>query len=409
MFNTIFWIIIVIIVGGHLLGLYLDILNYSMWSDSLPKKLEGIIDHDDYSTSQKYYRVNRKFGNITSSFNVILILSALFAAWFALLDNSLRDMFSNEIVISLMFFGVIGIVSTILSIPFALYSTFTIEERFGFNRTTLKTFIFDQVKGVVLTLLVGAPILALITWIFYSMGENFWIFIWIVITLFSLFMNMFYSELIVPLFNRQMPLEEGSLRDKIEKMAQKAGFSLTNIYTIDGSKRSTKANAYFSGLGPKKRIVLYDTLIKDLTEEEIVAVLAHEIGHYKRRHSLIMMVAGILQTGLLLYLFSIFSNNLLLAKALGTSNISFHISLFAFILIYTPLSMALSIVMNHISRKNEYAADRFAKEMGCGEDLSSGLKKLSVKNLSNLNPHPTFVFFYYSHPPLLDRVKELER
>ena len=409
MLNIFFWLILIIVLLSHFTGLFLDYLNNKMWSDEVPEKLKGIIDNEKYRRSQQYYRENKKFSNIASSFNLIVVLLMLTLAGFALLDTMSRSFTSNEVIITLIFFGSIGVAKNIMGLPFSWYGIFKIEEKYGFNKTTTRIFITDQLKGLFLSIVIGGPVLAFITWIFYVTGEMFWFYIWIVLILFALFMNMFYSELIVPLFNKQRPLEEGELRDEIEMMAKKAQFKLTDIYTIDGSKRSTRANAYFSGIGKKKRIVLYDTLSNDLTNQEIVAVLAHEIGHYKKRHTRTMLFAGIFQTGLMLYIFSLLSDNIMLSRALGAENTSFHISLLAFILIYSPVSLLISLVMNLISRKFEYEADEFARNAYSGLLLASALKKLSVKNLSNMMPHPLYVFFYYSHPPLIDRLKYLEQ
>jgi STE24 endopeptidase len=379
-----------------------------MWSDSVPAKLKDIIDKESYSRSQNYYRENKKVGNIASTINLLVVLVLLFLAGFAWVDSIARIISGNEIIISILFFGIIGLATDIGHMPFNLYGTFVIEQKYGFNNTTLRIFIFDHLKGWMLAAIIGGPLLALIAWIYNETGPLFWVLIWGVISLFSLFMNMFYSELIVPLFNKQKPLEEGELRQAIEKMADKAGFKLSDIYTIDGSKRSSKANAYFSGLGSWKRIVLYDTLTDELSINQIVAVLAHEIGHYKKKHNVVILFSGILQTGLMLYIFSILSGRQELAVAIGADQASFHISLLAFILIYSPVSLVLSIIMNYISRKQEFAADRFSAEVYSAEELSSALTKLSVKNLSNLNPHPAFVSIYYSHPPLLARLKAME-
>jgi STE24 endopeptidase len=235
----------------------------------------------------------------------------------------------------------------------------------------------------------------------------FWIYAWLLAITFTIFMAMFYSSLIVPLFNKQTPLEEGELRDAIKRFTDKVGFKLVNVFVIDGSKRSTKSNAYFTGLGPKKRIVLYDTLINDLSTEEIVAVLAHEIGHYKKRHIYLGLLIGIIQTGLTLFIFSLLISNSSLSAALGGDQPSFHLGLIAFGILYSPISLLTGIMLHQISRHNEYAADRYVKENGDAEALISALKKLSSKNLSNLTPHPAYVFFHYSHPTLLQRIKAL--
>lgn len=408
MYNTYFWLIVSILIMSHMLGVYLDIINGRMWSDIVPSKLKDIIDHDRYRISQNYYRENRRVSNIAATINLGAVLLILSLGGFAWLDSFVRSFVDKEVFITVFFFALIGLSSDLAHLPFKWYGTFVIEEKYGFNKTSTRTFIADHIKTWLLSLAIGGPLLILIAWIFNESGESFWILIWIVITLFSLFMNLFYSELIVPLFNKQKLLEEGELRDKIEKIALSAGFKLSNIYTIDGSKRSTRANAYFSGLGRKKRIVLYDTLSNDLTDNEITAVLSHEMGHYKRRHNLIFLAAGILQTGLMLYIFSLLSGNTGLTSALGGTTPSFHLSLLAFVLVYSPVSFLLSIIMNYISRRHEYEADKFAASIYSADELASALKKLSLKNLSNLNPHPRFVFFYYSHPPLLQRLKALE-
>jgi STE24 endopeptidase len=282
-----------------------------------------------------------------------------------------------------------------------------IEKKYGFNTMTIRTFITDHLKSWALVLLIGIPVLGLITWFYYKTGQFFWLYAWGLITLFSIFMNFFYSELIVPLFNKQKQLEEGPLRKKIEEFAVKTGFKLKNIFIIDGSKRSTKSNAYFSGFGPKKRIVLYDTLLKEFTEEEIVAVLAHEIGHYKKKHVLVMLISSFVVTGLMLYLFSLVVNNPELSQALGAKSSSFHLGLIVFGILYSPLSLVIGLGANIVSRRNEFAADRFVKENYDSAVLAGALKKLSVKNLSNMLPHPVYVFFHYSHPPLLQRLEKL--
>jgi STE24 endopeptidase len=304
-------------------------------------------------------------------------------------------------------------------LPFDYYHVFVLEEKFGFNRTTVRTFILDRLKGLLLSLIIGAGLLSLIILIYESTGNYFWVIVWAVITFFMIFMSMFYSNLIVPLFNKQKPLDKGLLRDAIEQFAGKVGFKLKNIYIIDGSKRSKKANAYFTGLGMKKRIVLYDTLIQDHTIEELVAVLAHEIGHYKKKHSLMGIFLSTFQTGVMLFILSLFiRKDSTVAQALcqalsGLSGLeikqSFHVGILAFGLLYSPLSFILGLIMNQISRKHEYAADRFAGINYNTVALMDALKKLSVNNLSNLRPHPAYVFFYYSHPTLLQRLHSLQK
>lgn len=409
MAEVIFIIIISILVLDFILDRYLDRKNSSLWSNELPKELEGIYDAEKYKKSQDYEKTKHKYSLITDSFGLLLILSMLFFSGFAYIDSIARTFSDNTIIISLIFFGIIGLAFDLLNTPFDIYATFVIEERFGFNRTTKKTFILDKVKGWFLSGIIGGGLLLLIMWIYDVTGSWFWLVAWCSVSGFMIFMAMFYSSLIVPMFNKQKPLENGPLRDEIQKFATKTGFKLDNIYVIDGSKRSSKANAYFSGLGAKKRIVLYDTLIKDHTIEELVAVLAHEIGHYKKKHSFKGILFSIAHTGLLFFILSFFLGNTMLDKALGVSESCFHIEIITFGLLYSPLSMILGVFMNIYSRKNEYEADRFAKDNYDGKALQDALKKLSVNTLSNLRPHPLYVFFHYSHPPLLDRLKALDK
>jgi len=408
MHNIIFFLIIIIPVTGYVTERILEYFNSKMWSHTLPGKLKGICDEEEYRKTQLYQKDNNKLSFWSSTFNVILIVLMISTGGFAWIDDMARNINANPIFISLLFFGIIGLASDLINIPFSWYDSFVIEKKYGFNKMTHRTFVTDHIKSWFLALLVGVPVLGLITWFYYKSGAEFWLYAWGLITLFSVFMNLFYSELIVPLFNKQTPLEVGQLREKIEEFATRTSFKLRNIYVIDGSKRSTKANAYFSGFGPKKRIVLYDTLLKDLSDEQIVAVLAHEIGHYKRKHVLISLVSSIIITGLMLFLFSLVVNNPLLSQAMGAKVSSFHIGLIVFGILYSPLSLAIGLISNYISRKNEFQADKFVKDNYQPEFLAEALKKLSVKNLSNMMPHPAYVFFHYSHPTLLKRLEKLE-
>jgi len=409
MVETLFYIIIAIVVFDFAFERFLDFLNTTRWSDQLPGELAGIYDAAEYKKSQQYLKANHKFSMLTESFSFLLLFVMLIFGGFAAIDQWLRGFTENPIWMTILFFGIIGLASDILSTPFSVYDTFVIEEKFGFNTTTPKTFILDKLKGWLLGGIIGGGLIALVVWIYTSTGQWFWLVAWGVMTFFTVFMTMFYSNLIVPLFNKQKPLDDCDLRTTIEAFATSVGFKLKNIYVIDGSKRSTKANAYFTGLGPKKRIVLYDTLLDNHTTDELVAVLAHEIGHYKKKHTLLGTVLGIAQTGIVLFILSVFISNPLLSQALGAENGSFHLGLLAFGILYSPLSLVLGVLMNMISRSNEFAADKFATVHFNGESLKEALKKLSVKNLSNLRPHPAYVFFHYSHPPLLERLEAIDK
>ncbi|WP_121666444.1 M48 family metallopeptidase [Mesonia aquimarina] len=406
--ETLFYILIGIIVLNFIVDQILDALNAKHYNDQLPAVLQDVYDDEEYQRSQAYKKTRYKFGILSSTFSLLITLAFFFLDGFAIVDEFARNISNNPILIALIFFGSIMLASDILTTPFSYYSTFVIEEKFGFNKTTKKTFFLDKLKGWLMGAILGGGILALIIWFYQLTGENFWIFAWILVAVFSLFLNMFYSKLIVPLFNKQTPLEEGSLRNKIEEYAKNVGFTLDNIFIIDGSKRSTKANAYFSGFGKEKRITLFDTLVNDLEEDEIVAVLAHEVGHYKKKHIIFNLTASIITTGFTLWLLSLFVGNPLLSEALGVNQPSFHIGLIAFGILYTPISEITGLLMNLLSRKFEYQADRYAQKTWNAADLVSSLKKLSSKSLSNLTPHKAYVFFHFSHPTLLQRIQHLK-
>ncbi|NDW19237.1 M48 family peptidase [Dysgonomonas sp. 216] len=402
-----YYIIILIVVLDFGWTQYLAYRNRKLMTPIIPEKLKGIYDQEKYNCQQAYQKENSRFGIYTSLLSFIIILVVLSFGLFGWLDNYLRGYIESPMLLTLAFVGVVYVINEIVSLPFEYYSTFVIEEKFGFNKSSLKTFWFDQLKGLLLTIVLGGGILTLILWIFGNLGEYWWLYAWGAITVFSLVMTFLYSDIIVPLFNKQSPLEDGELRKAIEEFAKRADFSLKNIYVMDASKRSTKGNAYFTGFGSKKRIVLFDTLIKDLTTEEIVAVLAHEIGHYKKKHIVKQMIISVFYTGAMLFILSLFLNSQPLAEALGGSYTSFHLGIIAFSILFTPISLVLGLFTNVLSRKNEYEADTFAANFGLSDGLVGGLKKLSVDSLSNLNPDDLYVFFYYSHPTLLQRIKHL--
>ena len=405
--NILFIIIVSIIILEFLFDKTLDFLNLKNLSPELPEEAKEIYDKEKYRKSQEYYKMNHNFSMLTSSVTFIAMLAMLFFNGFAWVDLFVRSYTENPILMALLFFGLIGFASDLLGTPFSLYRTFVIEEKFEFNKTTIATFIFDKIKGYALALIIGGGLFALIIWIYQTTGNYFWLFAWAVISFFMVFITMFYTTFLVPLFNKLTPLPEGELRTAIEEYCRKVGFKLNNLFVINGSKRSAKANAYFSGLGAKKTIVLYDTLIEKHSVDELVAVLAHEVGHYKKKHTLIGTIQGIVQTGAMLFILSMFLGNPALAHALGIGQSSFHIDILAFGLLYSPLSEILGIISNIFSRKHEFEADAYAKETYNGNALQTALKKLSSDNLSNLKPHPAYVFVHYSHPPVLERLKAL--
>lgn len=407
MAQLLFIIIIIILIADFGLERYLAYLNIKESGKELPALLRGIYDPEKYAKQQDYFRTNSRFGMLTSSFSFVITLIMFAFGGFAWVDGLVQQYVQNPIWTPILFFGILFIANDILGIPFDWYDTFVIEERFGFNKITPKLFILDKLKGYAMTIVLGGGILFVIIWIYTLTPTYFWLLAWAVVTSFSLFMTMFYSQIIVPLFNKQTPLGEGELRTEIEKFATNTGFNLDNIFVIDGSKRSTKANAYFSGLGAKKRIVLYDTLMDKMTTDEIVAVLAHEVGHYKHKHTLINFIISMPATLVLFLVFGLILKSDVLAQALGGTVASFHLNALAFSILYSPISMVLDIFTNVLSRKFEYQADAFAAKHGYAPQLESGLKKLTATSLGNLMPHPLYVFFHYSHPTLYQRISKL--
>jgi STE24 endopeptidase len=406
--NFILILIIAFVLLEFIFGKVLDFLNAKSWDQKLPASVADLYDDEKYETAKNYAKENGNVALISGLIGTVVILAILVFKGFGQLDEWLATISENKIIQSLLFFGILSAVSSIMGMPFSLYKTFVIEEKYGFNKTTWKTYVLDFFKSLILGALIGGVILSVLTWVYYALPDKFWWIAWIIMTAFSLFFATFYTTLILPLFNKLEPLEAGSLRDSIEAYAQKVSFPLTNIFVIDGSKRSSKANAFFSGLGKKKAIVLYDTLLKDNTEEELTAILAHEVGHYQKNHIKQSMILGMVQTGVLFFLFGILSSSSALAGALGASANNFHIALIGFSMLYSPVSLLIGILMNMFSRKNEFEADAFAKETYDGAPLQSALKKLSVNHLSNLTPHPYYVFAHYSHPPLAQRLEALQ-
>ncbi len=409
MYNIYFYIILTFVVITFMFDKVVAYLNTKNWSETLPKEASDIYSSEEYAKSQKYEKTKYKFNLISSIFSFIVTILVLIFWWFWFLDNILRQFIWNEILLSLSFFSIIFLLQTIIEIPFSYYFNFVIEESFWFNKMTKKLFFVDIIKSLILTFIIWWAILALILFIYSKIWANFWIIAWWILSVFSILMIMFYSSLIVPLFNKQTPLEDWELKTAINEFAWKVGYKLENIYVIDGSKRSNKANAYFSWLGKSKRIVLFDTLINDLTTEEIVWVLAHEIGHYKKKHTKQMLVFSLIQTFVIFYLFSLFISNLWIANALNSSHSSFHLWAIWFSILFSPISLVLGIFGNILSRKNEFEADNYAKINYSGTSLISWLKKLSKNNLTNLKPHKVYEFVHYSHPTVLKRIERLEK
>ena len=405
--DSLFIILITIIVFNFLKDSLLDFLNSTHFENKVPEILSDVYGEEKYLKSQDYKKSQYKFTKYSRIFSLIIILLFFNLNGFLILDNFSRNYFDSSISISLFFFGIIFFANEIINLPFSIYFTFIIEEKYGFNKTNSKTFIFDILKSWALTILFGGGILSFVIFQFELIGEKFWIVAWVFMTVLSVLINGLYAQIIVPLFNKQSKLENGELRTEIEKYAKKTGFDLSNIFVIDGSKRSTKANAYFSGFGKQKRVTLYDTLITKLSNNQIISVIAHEIGHYKKNHIIFNLIFSVFQTGIMLYILSLFIFQPIFSEALGVTNHSFHIGLITFSILYTPISELFSLIFNVFSRKFEYQADEYAKNTFDGKHLLEALKTLSKDSLSNLTPHPKYVWWHYSHPTLFERITRL--
>lgn len=407
MSTQIFYVLIGIICFGYFLGRLLDYLNLKAWSDTLPQALESFYDVDTYKKAQKYHLHQDKLSFITETLSFVILLIVILTGFFGVLNNWIISYYSSPIIQALLFFGIIFFASDILNLPFSIYDTFVLEEKYGFNRTTIKTFIFDKLKSYALIIILGGALTSLLIWFIIHAAGLFWIYAFFALTFFSFLMTFLYGSLIIPLFNKLTPLEEGDLRNNIQQYAAGVGFPLTNIYVIDGSKRSSKSNAFFTGFWRKKKIVLYDTLIAKHSTSELVAVLAHEIGHYKKKHVLIGMLISSFELLLMFFVMSKFIFNKDLSLAFGSENFALHINLIAFVLLYQPVSLILGLFGNYLSRKHEFQADSFAVKTTGSKILGEALIRLSVDQLSNLTPHPAYVFFNYSHPPLLKRLNNI--
>jgi STE24 endopeptidase len=407
MAEVILYIIIGFIVFEFALSKTLSWLNMKTWDKPLPEEVKDLYDSKKYADAKEYAKANNKLGTISATLSLVITIAFLYFKGFAWVDEIARGFSDSPILQALIFFGIISLASGIISLPFDVYGTFVIEEKFGFNKTTPLLYITDKLKMLAIGIVIGGGILALLTYLYGLLGDKFWLAGWALVSGISIFVAMFYTNILLPIFNKLTPLENGSLRESIEQYAAKVQFPLTNIFVMNGSKRSTKANAFFSGLGSRKNIVLYDNLINDMNTEEITAVLAHEVGHYKKKHILQSIAISIAQTVLLFFVFGWLASNPLMAEVLGAKQNSFHLSLVTFSLLYAPISMITGLLMNLFSRKNEYEADAYAKQTYGGTYLITALKKLSVNHLSNLQPHSAYVFFNYSHPTLLQRMRAM--
>ncbi len=407
--NTIAIIILAAIIFDYALNGLADYLNLTKLRNDLPEAFRGVYDADRYRKSQQYLKVNTRFGWVTATFNVSVVLIFWFAKGFPLLDEWVRSLDYGPVISGLIYMAALLLFKGLLSLPFSIYGTFVIEERFGFNQTTWKTFVADLAKGLLLAVLLGAPLLSGILAFFVYAGANAWWYCWMAVTIYMLGVQFIAPTWIMPLFNKFTTLETGELKSAILSYAGSINFPVENVYVMGGSRRSSKSNAFFTGFGKHRRIVLFDTLINQHTTSELLAVLAHEMGHFKKKHILQTMILGILQMGIMLYLMSIFITYQGLFDAFFMPQVSIYAGLVFFAMLYSPLAFFIGIFMQMLSRKNETAADRFSAETTHDpQSMVSALKKLSVHNLTNLMPHPLYVFLNYSHPPVLQRIRDLQ-
>ena len=408
--NIYLLIILSALIGEFLLRTLVRVLNLKALDPGLPNEFQGYYDEEKYARSQEYTRVNTRFAFFTTSFDLIVILVFILFGGFNFVDQIIRGFGLSTLPSGLAFFGILFFASDLISTPFSLYQNFVIEEDFGFNKMTLKTFILDKLKGYLLTLVLGGVFLTAILFFFEKTGEYGWLYAWGIIGLFMILIQPLFTLVIAPMFNKFTPLEKGELRTAIENYAQKVGFPLSRIDVMDGSKRSAKSNAYFSGFGKQKRIALFDTLLEKHSNDEMVAILAHEVGHYKKHHIKVGILISILHTGLLFWLLSIFIDNPGLFEAFQMREISVYGGLTFFMILYSPVELVLSVIMNAVSRRNEFQADAYsARTTEKSEHLISGLKNLSVSNLGNLTPHSLSVLLDHSHPPVLERITALKK
>ena len=389
----------------YILEILVNILNLRALKPSLPNEFKDTFDEDKYIKSQEYTKTNTKFSFITSTFSLIVNLTFIFGGIYNYIDILVRNYGYDANLTGLLFFGFLFIINDILNIPFSLYKTFIIEEKFGFNKTTITTYLSDKLKGYFLSILIGGPVLYLILYFFSTYTSYGWLYVWMFLVSFSILMQPIFTTFIAPMFNKFTPLEDGPLLSRIKNYLKEVNFPVAKLEVIDGSKRSSHSNAYFSGIGKYKRIALFDTLLEQMNDDEILSIIAHEVGHYKLKHIYTGILLSALQSGIMLYILSIFINNSSLFEVFQMENLSVYASLVFFSMLYSPISMIIGIFFTMVSRKNEFSADAYSvKTAQLPDSLISGLKKLSKENLSNLTPHWLNVFLNYTHPPVLDRI-----
>jgi STE24 endopeptidase len=402
--DTLFQLILGIIVVGYLVDTWLEVLNFRH-SQAQPWN-QAIYTKEQHEKSLAYQREKFRLSAISSALSFVVSLIAIGFGLFGVLDDNLRTITTNPIFLALLFFGAYGLITTLLSLGFQIYSTFSIEERYGFNRTSVATFVSDLFKNLLVTIVLGGGILSLLVWLYGVLGTSFWIAAWAVIMAVILFLFAFQTSVLLPLFNKLTPLPEGELKDAMMNYCKSQGYAIKRLFVMDGSKRSSKANAFFSGIGKSRTIVLFDTLVEKLSVEEVTSVLAHEVGHDKRKHTLVRFIVTAVQMFIFTFLFGLILGREEFATVLGAEP-GFHIAAITFFILFSPLSMLLSWLFNTVSRRNEFDADQFATSTYKAGPIKTALEKMASEELVNLSPHPWYVKVHYSHPPLIERVKAL--
>ena len=408
--NIYFIVIIGIIIFEYMLSSVVRTLNLKALDSKLPDEFLDTFNEGKYRESQEYTKTNSKFAYVTSTFSLFIGLWFILSGFYNTVDLYARSFGYSEIVTGLFFFAILTVINDLIGLPLSLYKTFVIEERYGFNKTTYSTFFADKLKQYFLMIVIGVPVLYVILYFFESLGTDAWLYVWGFLTFFSIIMQPIFNNFIAPMFNKFTPLEDGPLLDKIKEYLEKVKFPVKRLEVVDGSRRSAHSNAYFSGFGKNKRIALFDTLIDQMSDDEIIAIIAHEVGHYKLKHIHSGIILSALQSGLMLFILSLFLMNMNLFAVFQMENLSIYASMLFFSMLYAPISLMSGVLFMIISRHNEFSADKYSSDTaGMPEALISGLKKMSKENLSNLTPHWLNVFLNYSHPPVLDRIKALNK
>lgn len=402
-------VITVSLIGAFAVNAVAEILNIRFLDPGLPEEFADVFDQDRYQASQNYARDNARLDLVSSAVSLVVILGFIFLDGFTWMDSLVRGAGLGPIPTGLLFIAVLALLSDLASIPFQVYRVFVLEARYGFNTMTLGTYLADKIKGYALALVVGGPLVAAVLFFFREFGPQAWLFAWLLTVAVSAGLQYLAPKVILPLFNRFSPMQEGEMRKAIEDYVQSQDYKVKDVYVIDGSRRTTKGNAFFAGLGATKRVALYDNLVRSQDKDEITAVIAHEVGHYKMKHIVKGFVIAAMKTGLLFFLLQMFISSPGLYEAFGMRTMPVYAGLVFFLILYTPVSLALGVLFNAATRSFEFQADRFAAETtGNPLALVRALKKLSADNLANLTPHPFFVALNYSHPPILKRIAAIK-